>query len=48
MREATELEQEGWRAAVAERARRELAERETELKAALTAERNEQIQVGEG
>ena len=46
--EAVALEQEGWRAAVAERARRELGEREAALRSALTAERDEQIQVGQG
>lgn len=39
------LEQEGWRAAVAERARRELGEREAALKAQITRERDEQITV---
>lgn len=48
LREATELEQEGWRAAMAERARRELADREAQLKSALTLERDEQIQVRVG
>ncbi len=45
LREEQGSEQEGWRAAVAERARRELAEREAALVERLTRERDQQIKV---
>lgn len=40
-----EAENEGWRQALAERARQELAGKEAALRAQLTAERDQQIQL---
>lgn len=45
-RAAGDAEAEGWRAAVAERARRDLAEREAALRDRMVRERDEQIEVG--
>jgi 5-azacytidine-induced protein 1 len=46
LRSEQDAGQEGWRAAVAERARRDLAEREAALAARMARERDEQLQVG--
>ncbi len=46
LREQYETGQEGWRASVAERAKRELAEKEAALKDHLTRERDAQLEVG--
>lgn len=45
LREQYETGQEGWRAAMAERARKEVAEREAALRDKLTRERDEEIEV---
>ena len=47
LREQYETGQEGWRAAMAERARKEVAEREAALRDRLTRERDEEIEVSE-
>jgi hypothetical protein len=46
LRQQQEAEQEGWRAAIAERARREVAEREAALRDRMARERDQQIEVG--
>ena len=45
LREQYETGQEGWRAAIAERSRRELTEREAALREKLARERDEEIEV---
>lgn len=46
VRSGADAEAEGWRAAVAERARRDLAEREAALRDRMARERDQQIEVG--
>ena len=46
LREQYETGQEGWRAAMAERARKEVAERTAAIREKLMQERNEEIEVG--
>ena len=46
LREQYETGQEGWRAAIAERARKELGEREAALRDRLARERDAEIEVG--
>ncbi len=48
LREQYETGQEGWRAAMAQRAREELAERSAALRGALAAERDAEVQVRRG
>ncbi len=48
LREQYETGQEGWRAAIAERSRRELAEREAAMRDKLARERDEEIEVWGG
>ena len=49
LREQYETGQEGWRAAIAERSRRELTEREAAIREKLARERDEEIEVhGDG